>query len=59
MNTEGYWDVLIQLLNHVVDQGFAAPSLLDYVEPVADADAALPGNVLAGTTYLRRSTSRN
>ena len=41
VNTEGYWDVLIQLLNHVVDQGFAAPSLLDYVEPVADADAAL------------------
>jgi predicted alpha/beta-hydrolase family hydrolase len=26
---------------------------------IADADAALPGNVWAGITYLRRSTSRN
>ncbi len=40
MNTNGYWDPFMQLLQHVVDQGFADASLLDYITPVPDADAA-------------------
>ncbi|MEO1557986.1 MAG: TIGR00730 family Rossman fold protein, partial [Pseudomonadota bacterium] len=41
VNTRGYWDPLISLLQHVVAQDFADPSLLTYFEVVADADAAL------------------
>ena len=41
VNRNGYWDPLMQLLNHVVDRGFADASLLGYLEAVADADAAL------------------
>ena len=37
VNTNGYWDPLIQLLNHVVSQGFADKSLLDFISVVADA----------------------
>ncbi len=40
LNSNGYWDPFIQLLNHVVDQGFADASLLDYVTPVPDTAAA-------------------
>jgi predicted Rossmann-fold nucleotide-binding protein len=40
MNTNGYWDLLIELLNHVVTQGFADNSLLDYITVVPDAAAA-------------------
>ncbi len=49
VNRNGYWDLLMQLLNHVVDRGFADASLLTYVEAVPDADAAL--------TALRRVLS--
>ena len=41
VNTRGYWDPLIALINHVVDQGFADASILDYFTVAADADAAL------------------
>ncbi|MGB3244440.1 MAG: TIGR00730 family Rossman fold protein [Sulfitobacter sp.] len=41
VNTNGYWDLLMQLLNHVVDRGFAEDTLLDYLEFVPDAAAAL------------------
>ena len=41
VNTHGYWDPLIALINHVVDQGFADASILDYFTVAADADAAL------------------
>ena len=41
VNTRGYWDPLIALINHVVDQGFADVSILDYFTVAADADAAL------------------
>jgi uncharacterized protein (TIGR00730 family) len=41
MNTEGYWNPLMQLMEHVVTQGFADASLLDYITPVPDAAAAL------------------
>jgi len=49
LNTNGYWDPLMQLMNHVVAHGFAAKSLLDYLDVVADADAAL--------TALKRALS--
>ena len=31
LNTEGYWDPLVALLDHVIDQGFAEPSLKGFV----------------------------
>ena len=40
LNTNGYWDPLISLVNHVVTQGFADASLLDYITVVPDAAAA-------------------
>jgi len=44
VNTKGYWDPLIQLLNHVVAKDFAEETLLGYVTVVADSTEAL--NVL-------------
>ncbi|MGJ8547201.1 MAG: TIGR00730 family Rossman fold protein [Sulfitobacter sp.] len=41
VNTNGYWDPLMQILNHVVDNGFADESLLGFVQAVPDAAAAL------------------
>ncbi|QFT59438.1 LOG family protein YvdD [Sulfitobacter sp. THAF37] len=43
VNTAGYWDPLMQLIRHVVDQGFADETLAGYVTPVPDAAAALAG----------------
>jgi len=39
LNTEDYWTPLIQLLDHVVDRGFADRSLLGFVHVVHDVDA--------------------
>ncbi len=39
LNTEGYWDKLIGLIDHVIDEGFAAPSLAGYIEVVPDVAA--------------------
>lgn len=41
VNTNGYWDPLKKLMNHVTDHGFADESVLDYLTWVPDADAAL------------------
>ncbi len=41
VNSKGYWEMLMALLQHVVDSGFADASLLDYIVLVSDADAAL------------------
>ncbi len=41
LNTEGYWDPLINLMQHIVDQGFADQSLLDFVEIVTDVEHAV------------------
>lgn len=41
VNTDGYWEPLMQLMNHVVTRGFADDSLLDYFEMVPDAAATL------------------
>ncbi|MEP3918362.1 TIGR00730 family Rossman fold protein [Ascidiaceihabitans sp.] len=43
LNTNGYWDPMIQLMNHVVAQGFADKSLLDFMTIVPDAQAAETG----------------
>lgn len=43
LNTNGYWDLMIQLMNHVVAQGFADKSLLDFMTIVPDAQAAEAG----------------
>ncbi|MEI4470745.1 TIGR00730 family Rossman fold protein [Frigidibacter sp. MR17.24] len=39
VNTEGYWDPLIAMFDAVVAGGFAAPSLRDFITPVADIPA--------------------
>ena len=41
LNTEGYWDPLIGLIEHVIGEGFADPSLGDYMTVVPDVPAAL------------------
>ncbi len=34
LNTEGYWDPLLSLIDHVIDHGFADASLRDYLTVV-------------------------
>ncbi len=41
LNTNGYWDPLMQLMNHVVSQGFADASLLDYITIAPNAQIVL------------------
>ncbi|NVO27711.1 TIGR00730 family Rossman fold protein [Donghicola sp. C2-DW-16] len=41
VNTEGYWQPLVDLLNHVVDQGFAGASTLEFVTVVDTVDEAV------------------
>ena len=36
LNTEGYWNPLLALLDHVVAEGFAEPSVRDFVTTVPD-----------------------
>ena len=43
VNTNGYWSPLMDLLDHVVDQGFADASLLDFVTLVDDIPALEAG----------------
>jgi uncharacterized protein (TIGR00730 family) len=40
LNTAGYWTPLVRLIEHVVDQGFAEPSLRDLVTVVDTPEAA-------------------
>ena len=49
LNTIGYWDKLISLSNHIVDQGFADASMLDFVSVVPDV-AALTVDLRASWT---------
>ncbi len=39
LDSEGYWQPLIALVEHVIAQGFASPSLRALFQPVADLDA--------------------
>jgi uncharacterized protein (TIGR00730 family) len=41
VNTEGFWDPLVALIEHVVERQFAEASLLSFYEVVPNADAAL------------------
>jgi hypothetical protein len=41
VNIEGYWDPLLALIDHVIAQGFAAPSLRGLVTPTGSADETL------------------
>jgi uncharacterized protein (TIGR00730 family) len=41
VNTNGYWDPLVALLDHVVESGFADASLLDYFSVAPNAELAL------------------
>ncbi|WP_299670614.1 TIGR00730 family Rossman fold protein [uncultured Roseobacter sp.] len=40
VNTNGYWDLLMSLMQHVTDQGFADASLHDFYTAVPDTAAA-------------------
>ncbi|MCV2868966.1 TIGR00730 family Rossman fold protein [Defluviimonas sp. WL0002] len=39
LNTEGYWDPLIAMIDRIVDEGFADPSLRDFVQIAPDVTA--------------------
>ncbi len=41
LNVNGYWDPLLALLDHLVAQGFAEPSFLDFLTPVASVAALM------------------
>ena len=41
LNTEGYWSKLIQLIDHVIDEGFADPGLRDFTQVVDTVPALL------------------
>ncbi|WP_224814849.1 TIGR00730 family Rossman fold protein [Hasllibacter sp. MH4015] len=41
LNTEGYWAPLCALMDHVVSEGFADPSLLEFVQVVPDVEALM------------------
>ena len=43
LNTENYWMPLMQLLNHVIDEGFADASLKDFLRIVPDVAALSAG----------------
>ncbi len=48
LNIQGYWDPLIQLIDHVIAQGFASPTLRGHfqvADTVADALAVLADNI--------------
>lgn len=39
LNTKGYWEPLLTLMDHVIEQGFADRSILDYLTVVSDVPA--------------------
>lgn len=41
LNTNGFWDRLMGLVDHVIAQGFAEASLRDYITVVPDVDALM------------------
>ncbi len=41
VNVQGYWDPLLALLDHVIAQGFADPSVRDFFQSAATVDAAI------------------
>ncbi|MEP2891358.1 TIGR00730 family Rossman fold protein [Tateyamaria sp.] len=41
INTKGYWDPLLALIRHVIDNGFADASLMDFFEVATDSAQTL------------------
>lgn len=41
LDAGGYWEPLLGLLRHMVGEGFAEPSFLDFLAPVADVPALM------------------
>ncbi|MEJ6388650.1 TIGR00730 family Rossman fold protein [Gymnodinialimonas ulvae] len=41
LNVDGYWDPLRALIDHIVAQGFADATLLDFMESVPDVDTLM------------------
>ncbi len=41
LNTAGYWDPLIALMDHIIAQGFADPSIRSYMDVVQDVPTAI------------------
>jgi uncharacterized protein (TIGR00730 family) len=41
LNTNGYWDPLMRLVDHVIAEGFAEAGLKDYITVVPDVDALM------------------
>ena len=41
VNINGYWDPLVVLMQHVVDEGFAGENLLEFMTVVPDCETAL------------------
>lgn len=39
LDTEGYWQPLAALIDHVIGQGFADPTIRDYIALIPDLDA--------------------
>jgi uncharacterized protein (TIGR00730 family) len=49
LNTNGYWSPLMQIIEHVIAEGFADPSLRDFLHPVESVQEL--------TTVLRAALS--
>ena len=43
VNIDGYWDPLIALMHHVVDQGFADASVLEFITVCSDIEGVVGG----------------
>ncbi len=41
LDTKGYWQPLVALIDHVIEQGFAAQSLKSFIETVPDLPALM------------------
>ena len=41
VNQSGYWDPLVALLRHIVDEGFAGENILEFTTVVDSVDAAI------------------
>lgn len=41
VNVGGYWDPVVAMVEHVIDQGFAAPSLRDFLTVAGDVPEAV------------------
>lgn len=49
LNTEGYWTRLIEVIDHIVDEGFARPENRDLFRVVDTVEEVLPSLRAAGT----------